>query len=335
MAAYNVERELPVLLDSLVRAEPGDLEVCICDDASTDRTASVIESYRDRLEIRAVRNADNRGVTYARNRALELAGGELLLFLDADVRLYPDTIARLIATMEETAADVVCAVYTDVALDPGFFSRYYAAFVHHSFLVAPGPIPYNVFNAWCSLARREVMDAIEGHRVVDKGVELENESLGRRIVSRGFSLVMDPRIGVDHHWGGLGKLHFIFTRRVYYWVKVFFASGLEFESALTTKSYGLGTPCGPAALVTGAASLLFPPLWLLPLAFGAGFLAAYAPFYVFAYRRRGPLFAAASVPASLYFSCLVTASAAYSSLEEIVRLVRTGRTTVDASSLRA
>lgn len=335
LATYNVERPVRALLDSLAASGPAGLEVCVCDDASRDKTVEVLRSYGDRFPIRLVVNPVNRGVAFSRNRALALAGGERLLFVDPDVRLPPDTIPRLLGRMAETRADVVEGVYSPVALDDDPFSRYYALFVHHSFLVSREPVPYNVFNAWCALCRREVMESVGGHAAIPKGVEVENETLGRAIVARGFTLLLDPSIVVDHHWGGHRKLVFIFTTRVYWWVKLFFVCGRRFESALTTRGYALATLCAPCAVLAALLCLAAPGLWPAAAALAAGFLAGYAPFYAFALRRRGLPYMALCVPLSAYFALYAGAAALYSALEELWRRAVLGRFTLEGMVPRA
>lgn len=330
---YNCEKQVSVFLTSLSSLDDKDFEVCLCDDASTDGTLSAIHAYEGRLNLRICTNANNRGPAYSRNRALELAQGDLYLFLDADIRLYSDTIAKLLASMKRTGADVLEGCYSPVAIDGGVFSRYYALFAHHSFLVCDKPYHYNVFNAWCALCKPEVMRKTGGHGAVAKGVEIENEELGRRIVAQGFSLMLDPSIAVDHHWGGHRKLLFIFTSRVYWWVKTFFATGCRFERTLTTASYGLTTLCGPLALLAAAvaAKTNHSAAWWICAGALVTFAAGYASFYAFALQRRGIVFCALSVVMSVYFSFYVAASAGYSALEEILLKLSRGRYTLDPS----
>jgi glycosyltransferase involved in cell wall biosynthesis len=335
LASYNVETELRLCLDSLCASSERDFEVCLCDDGSSDRTRDVARSYQDRLTLKLVTNETNRGVAFARNRALSLATGDFLLFLDADVRFGPDLIERLFESMERTGADALQGIYSSSALDEGLASAYYATFAHHSFLVADRPVDDNVFNAWCALCRRKVMDALGVHPSIPKGVEIENETLGRRIVSRGFRIVLDPSIAVDHHWGGWSKVLFIFTRRIYWWVKIFVATGWRFERCLTNASYGFSTLALPASVAAFAASFVWPGLQYASLALLAAFLIGYASFYRFAFRQKGAAFAAACVALSAGFAFVITASAAASFLEEAFVMLKKGRPTLDAGLFQA
>jgi glycosyltransferase involved in cell wall biosynthesis len=66
-------------------------EVVVIDDGSTDDTPRVAADYADR--IRYIRQA-NQGVSAARNRGLDEAVGEWIVFLDADDRLVPTALTR-------------------------------------------------------------------------------------------------------------------------------------------------------------------------------------------------------------------------------------------------
>lgn len=86
-----IERALRSIADQTVQA---DVEVLVCDDGSTDRTAEVVEALRDRIPgIRLIRNAENRGRPFTRNRLLSEASGRFLTWLDADDEKYPGMLA--------------------------------------------------------------------------------------------------------------------------------------------------------------------------------------------------------------------------------------------------
>ena len=66
--AYNAEAFLPETLASVEAQTYDDWEVVVADDASTDRTAEVVESRGGRFRV--VRSEVNDGPAGARNRAL-------------------------------------------------------------------------------------------------------------------------------------------------------------------------------------------------------------------------------------------------------------------------
>jgi glycosyltransferase involved in cell wall biosynthesis len=78
---YNGELFLTEAVDSIRWQNYEPLEIVIVDDGSTDRTVQIIENLGK--DIRFISQA-NQGPGAARNRALEVARGELIAFLDAD-----------------------------------------------------------------------------------------------------------------------------------------------------------------------------------------------------------------------------------------------------------
>ena len=74
---YNGERYLAAALDSLLGQTFRDLEVVICDNASTDRTAELCAAYAARdARVRYHRNPTNLGAAPNFNRTFELSRGE-------------------------------------------------------------------------------------------------------------------------------------------------------------------------------------------------------------------------------------------------------------------
>lgn len=92
IAAYNEERHLGALLDSLTAQTHPPGEVIVADDGSTDRTADVAE--RGRVTVLRL---EHRGPALARNVGAEAASGEVLVFLDGDMRCAPEFVERLVA----------------------------------------------------------------------------------------------------------------------------------------------------------------------------------------------------------------------------------------------
>lgn len=108
--AYNQEAYICDALASLARQKLGrwDLEVLVVDDASTDATAALAESFNDSLPgLRLVRLTQNAGVSAARNAGLQLATGEYFTFLDPDDWYSPEHLAVLADALTGLHVDFV------------------------------------------------------------------------------------------------------------------------------------------------------------------------------------------------------------------------------------
>lgn len=83
------------------------LELIVVDNASSDGSG---EAFAAHEEVRLVRSNENLGFGRACNLGAEHAGGELLLFMNPDVRLHFDTISVLVSDLRENPdAAVACA----------------------------------------------------------------------------------------------------------------------------------------------------------------------------------------------------------------------------------
>ena len=102
--SFNEELRLPGTLEKIARyiGNAGhDTEILVVDDGSTDRTAAVAESWRDRIpQLRVLSNGINRGKGFSvRHGSLE-ARGEIILFTDADLSSPIEEGEKLFAALQ-------------------------------------------------------------------------------------------------------------------------------------------------------------------------------------------------------------------------------------------
>jgi glycosyltransferase involved in cell wall biosynthesis len=113
MPLFNGTHTLPLALASLQAQTYENWECIIVDDGSTDDPAAVVNGVRD-ARIQCHRLDRNRGRGYARQRALELAHGRYITFLDGDDWLYPTKFGEQIALL--TAQPDIAIVSTGMAI---------------------------------------------------------------------------------------------------------------------------------------------------------------------------------------------------------------------------
>ena len=87
---YNSSKWIEKTIESVLCQTYGDLETVIVDDGSTDDTAEIVKKYKNR----AVRYfyQKNKGVSAARNKGIEVAGGKYIALLDHDDLWMPEKI---------------------------------------------------------------------------------------------------------------------------------------------------------------------------------------------------------------------------------------------------
>lgn len=116
MSAYNGEPYLRKAVESVLGQTFSDFEFLVIDDASTDRTAEIVESYPD-PRIRLIHNERNLGLTASLNKGIELARGRYIARMDSDDISMPERLSRQFEFMESHPSVGVCGTWAKT-IDP-------------------------------------------------------------------------------------------------------------------------------------------------------------------------------------------------------------------------
>lgn len=87
---YNTLKFLHECLDSIQNQTLQQLEVILVDDGSTDKSGDICDEYSQKDSRFLVIHQKNRGLSAARNVAIEKACGKYILFVDSDDHIMPN-----------------------------------------------------------------------------------------------------------------------------------------------------------------------------------------------------------------------------------------------------
>ena len=314
--AHQGERVLPHSLAALRASTlPREAwELIVVDDGSVDSTDCVAAEHADTV----VRLPGlPHGPAYARNRGFELARGEVIVFVDADVCVHPDTLARFASIF--AAQPDVGAVFGSYDADPpakGFVSQYRNLLHHYHHQINAGDA--QTFWAGCGAIRAEVFAAAgmydEWHF---PRPQIEDIELGNRIHELGHRILLRPEIQCVHlkRWTLRGMLVTDLSDRGVPWARLLVAQG----STLKSKSLNLKTRekiC--TALVWCMLLFVAANAWFVQLDLLLAALLCLSPvlflnrrLYAFFERARGFRFALGVVPLHVLYYCLNGVAAAY------------------------
>ena len=111
---YNVEPYIADCIQSVMRQTyQGPMECIVVDDACTDKSMAIakelIAGYEGPIVFKVLRHEKNRGLSAARNTAMDVATGDFIIAVDSDDWLADHAVDSLLKRQLETGADVVSA----------------------------------------------------------------------------------------------------------------------------------------------------------------------------------------------------------------------------------
>lgn len=108
---YNVEKELPECIDSILKQTYQNIEVLLIDDGSPDRSGAICDRYQVKDSRVRVFHKKNGGLSDARNYGIERCKGEYLICVDSDDVVKDTLIETELALAQKHRADMVVSPY--------------------------------------------------------------------------------------------------------------------------------------------------------------------------------------------------------------------------------
>ena len=107
---YNTEKYLSKCLDSILEQTLSDFEIICVDDCSTDNSIKILEEYQNKdSRIKVLKNEENKGQGYSRNKALECVQGDYIGFIDSDDTIDKTYYEYLYNKAIKENAEITCA----------------------------------------------------------------------------------------------------------------------------------------------------------------------------------------------------------------------------------
>ncbi len=272
-------------LTAIVPATDAPPTLARCVDAIRDST-------RPPDELIVVTEPAGAGPAAARNAGARRAEGDVLVFVDADVVVAADALARVEAAFAaDPSLTAVFGSYDDSPEAPGAVSGFRNLLHHHVHHGSPGEVP--TFWAGLGAIRRDGFHAAGGF---DAGryprPSIEDIELGARIAAAGGRIVLDPTVQGTHlkRWTLASSVRTDFSSRGVPWVELVVRSG----APTGILNLGWRHRASAALSVLGVAAALR----RRPLGVGAalaGLVALNRDLYGLLLARRGPAAAAAGI----------------------------------------
>ena len=103
---YNREKYIEECINSVFEQSYQNFEIVLVDDGSTDSTLSICKGLAEKDARIRIIEGEHKGVSAARNLALDNAEGEYVFFLDSDDTVHPLLFEALVKGMQESGAEI-------------------------------------------------------------------------------------------------------------------------------------------------------------------------------------------------------------------------------------
>jgi glycosyltransferase involved in cell wall biosynthesis len=203
--AKDEARQIEKCVRSVLVQDYPNFDLIVINDRSTDNTGDILDAIAAedaRLKIVHIRDGELPsgwgGKSFALHRGLERAGGEWLLFVDADVTLEPDVLCTTIAWAAKREFDLISILPTFISgtFAEGVLQPLAGAATSAMFVIALTNSPQWPNSAFANgqylCVKRSAYEAVGGHAAI-RGTLSEDVALARRLKRAGFR----PRLG----WG--------------------------------------------------------------------------------------------------------------------------------------
>jgi glycosyltransferase involved in cell wall biosynthesis len=288
-------RNLKFLERALAAVTPlrADWELLIAGDAPVDDCRLLAE----RAGARLLELAGPKGPAIARNRAAELARGDILVFIDADVVASKSDLGRVVEILDgNPAVAAVFGAYDDAPGDPGFVSQYKN--LAHSFIHRSSSTVAQTFWAGFGAVRRDVFLSLGGFDERFPRPSVEDIDLGYRLTAAGYRVMLDSTLRACHlkRWTLLGMIASDIRDRGIPWTQLILRSE-RFSNDLNLKSTYRACVVIAYVLLACIALAVVDARFLLAVPILGAALVYLSPrYYRFFYEKRGLWFAVRVFP---------------------------------------
>jgi glycosyltransferase involved in cell wall biosynthesis len=185
---YNNEDTIEPCLKAIRLSRHAPFELIVVDDGSTDRTTFLAKRFADRI----LPHPHNIGRSHARLSGARQSQGEILLFIDSDIVVKPDTLTKVAGYF--AAYPEVDAVTGQLAKEhpyDDYFSQYKNLYMNYIFGKLPERVNF-LYGSIHAVRRRSLIDHDTDFEIAD------DTAMGQKLVQHGKNIGFLKELEVIH-----------------------------------------------------------------------------------------------------------------------------------------
>lgn len=159
---YNTEiYMLEKCFESILNQNNENFELVVIDDGSNSKTASFLDTYKEKFPCIKLIHNKNGGASVARNTGIQVSCGKFITFIDADDWIEPDYIDMLLREFDTDADIVMCTrvfEYKTKSIENHFFDEDITFCDSAKKTLILKSITSGVAGTWCKVYRKDFLE---------------------------------------------------------------------------------------------------------------------------------------------------------------------------------
>ena len=190
---YNDPNGLKKCLEAVTGSDFENFECLVVDDNSSEDTVSVAKQF----PVKVIELSENHGPAHARNFGAKCSSADILIFIDSDVLIFPDTISKIEqAFQEHNDVAAIIGSYDDQPHETSFISEFKNLF--HHYVHQKSSELASTFWSGCGAIRKNVFVEVGGFSESFKRPAIEDIELGYRLRNTHHKIMLKKEIQVKH-----------------------------------------------------------------------------------------------------------------------------------------
>lgn len=189
---YNVEKYLKTCVESITSQTYKNLEIILVNDGSTDTSGDICDKYAKKDSRIIVIHKENGGLSDARNRGIDTAVGEYIIFIDSDDYIHPRAIELLLNDSLYYGADIAVPgmlnVTTNSSIDYSSISIRKSSSLNPTSALEDMLYQKNITASACKLYNRKLFNSIR----YPKGKLCEDLGTTYKLFSKASKVIVNP-----------------------------------------------------------------------------------------------------------------------------------------------
>lgn len=188
VCSYNNSTHLKDCLKAIRQSKHNNYELIVVDDGSTDDTYEMAVQYADL----AIKLPENRGRSVARNTARENATGGILVFIDSDVIIFPDTLIVIDAFFKfHSHITAFTCLLSLQHPNEDFWSQYKNLYMNYTFSRQPEYVSF-LYGSFHALRAEAFLPYGDVVKIAD------DTALGQHLIANGLKIALLKNLQVIH-----------------------------------------------------------------------------------------------------------------------------------------